>query len=377
MSMALNSCCGSADRRRATSRIGVTAVLKSDPAIIRSLPGATDLVLEGAEMFWNKNKIRAQDQKKLFAKYNPVLGAKLTQARACGNRSLRQTELVERLELQKNQVRHYLNNIRPELRARKRAPVPLKSVYALLADFMPVMEAWPSSKEVARALKISPSTLRNYCRSGLIENKYFLKKYRASPQGVATLKELLNITDPAAREWKNTKELAGMLGVSKSAITLHCKQGDAGAKRYKRGWRIPLEGVNTLRNLIRKRQAPFDIGEKKYYPLAHVAEEAAKQRGLHDAGQQRKLLSRYYHLRAAFPDSVPALRKNKVYYVAEATKNLLMDLIKQVEACKLLGVYRSALAGHMRKGALDKITIGPTTWTTYSSVIKLKSGSYP
>jgi len=288
--------------------------------------------------------------------------------------AIRQTELAARLGLKASQVRHYFNRVRPELHPVKGAPLSPAAVCALQADFLPVRAGWQSSRDVARDLQISCSTVCNYCVRGQIEHRRFLHTYWVSPAGVATLKNLLHVADPDVRTWKSTTELAAELGVSRSAITLHCQRLEAGARKYKRGWRIPLEGVNALRNMIRKRTAAVDVCGRTYYPLALVAEQAARRRRLRGAAGAGRLMARYYHLRSAFPDHVPSLRHKRIYYVGEETRTILMDLLKQVEACRLLRVSRSALAAFMRQGRVAGIRIGPTTWTTYSSVMKMRQG---
>jgi hypothetical protein len=341
--------------------------------VIRSLEDKVELVLEDSNIFWIKEGRRARNQEELFREYNPSLNENLALLRNYERIGIRQSELAELLKLDVIQLSHYFNKLRPKLHPEKRRKLPIRSAYEILADFMPVVEGWQTSRGVSDELNISTSVVNNYCRGGLIEAKFFLKKYWTSPLGVYKLREFLTMTDPSLSRLKDTAEVANILGVSESSITIHCKKGDVHAEKYGRGWRVPDESVNALKNLIRIREESFDFAGKTYYSLIYVAEQTMKMKGIKDSNEKEKLLKRFYHLRDTYPKHIPSIKKSKVYYVDEETKNLLMDLMTQTEACREIGVNRYIVRSYIDNGALDRIIIGPTNWTTYSSVMRQKS----
>lgn len=341
--------------------------------VIRSLEdsktGKLELVLEDSDIFWTKDGKKIREQNEQFKKYNPILVQNLEVLKNYRGKGITQSELVTLLELDRTQINHYFNNLRPDLHSEKRQPILIKSIYEMLADFMPVIEKWQKSKQVAAKNKISQSTVRNYCIANFIENKFFLHTYWVSPMGLTKLKELMHIEYSLAREWSTTAKVAQRLGVSQSVITLHCRKKQVSFKRYNHGFRIPNDEIFRLGTDIKK-SIPFEFAGETYYPLSAVAKQTAEIRGTPDLKEY--YLKRFYHLRESYPQNFPSLIKSKTRGVTETAKNLLIELMTQAEASRELEVSAYEIRKCMRLGILDRLIIGPTNWTTYSSVMKQK-----
>lgn len=343
------------------------------PRIIRSLEDRVDLVQEGEDIFWRQNRKRAgpKQQKQLFAEYNPALAEKLTRLKAYEGESMLQGTLIEILDSNRNQLRNYLFN-NPNLHPKKRKPISMKSVYAILVDFMPPIEGWSTSVEIIRDLGISRACVDDHCHNNLIENKYFLDRYWISPEGVDKLKELLKIKNSNLKEWKTTGEAATTLGIGKSTIIHYCLTDEnVCAKKYKRNWRIPLEGINYLRNITKKMQSSFEFNRKTYVPLEDTAKETALMRGHKDPEYAKQMLARFHGLLKL--RDIPFVIERRVHYTDKETSEFLMNLMMQWEAREILSLDRHTLRDYMDEGKLDNVPLGKRAWTTYSSVMRVKA----
>jgi len=346
--------------------------------IIRSLEdklGRVELVQDEQDFFWIQEgqRVSRKEQEALFKKYNPNLSNCLRQLRDYDSQGIRQFQLARILQTEPNSLRAYLLAHRPELYPGKLKPIQIECAYILLGDFMPIIEEWKTAKQVADALDISTSVVTRYCRRRDIEARRIKKRQRISSLGVKQLRGVLGITHPSIRAWKNTNYAARRLDSPRCTITLHCQRGTIRAEKYKGKWMIPEEEINKLRNILEKREPYFDFCRKTYYSVSSIAKYASEKRGITDPRKIWLLEQRIRHLIQFYPEVVPCLLKNNTHYVDEHTRDFLSDLLRQGEAVRLLGTDWKEFIRYMRNGLLDKVQIGPTRWTTYSSVMSLKA----
>lgn len=199
------------------------------------------------------------EQEELFIRYDRRLKETYDYFHTSNRTSFRKSEIWEAIDPGRYRVKEWFRKSKKITELGRRAKIPLKLVDETLAIFLPVVERWRFSGEIAEDLGVSGALIRNYTRNKLIESRNFGKCNLISPLGE---RQLINFMyngecmeePPHKRGWVSLIQLANELGISQSLVRQYRNEGKINSVVYADKIWVSPDAKEVLKNSVAKLQ---------------------------------------------------------------------------------------------------------------------------
>ena len=283
-----------------------------------------ELILEhvgdSSVFLWVENGRLVLNQHSLFRAYNPNLEEIVNELQRLGKSLMTRVELRDLLGLKDDTLCRYLRLVRPDLiigdSTTKNLPMPMRCVYEVVADFMPVLENWETSITLAKKFERARFTISQYCEDGRIEGRLFMGKVRVSPIG-----------------------------------------------------------ISQLRRILRNKEGSFFFAGEFYYHSADIAAETIKTiyGGSSDEKLYERLVARYSDWMRRYKKEFSVQEFGRRDCVKKSIRDMFCDAILPSEAARELGITVQVLRKFIRRSWVMSYFMGKTRWISHKSCLEYKA----